>query len=291
MIGGMSKPRDLTQSQWFHIVNRGADRQDIFSANSQRTCYQELVGETVDRSGIEVHAYAWMTNHTHMLVNVGEGDLPGAMRWLFGRYAVLYNGWTDRSGPVFTSRYFSQPILSDAQLAQTARYIHRNPLAFVPDAALVTYPWSSLGALCGRRAAPRWLSTGIVTADFTERSYLDYVLAPQPSDRRPLGDLPALTPTATTEIEQAIVAVTGITPDALWASDLRPTHARTLAVTLATEFRTATTPELARRYNVSDQRSVRRIARRGRTLATQSASFAHLRQRVITVLDAGRRAA
>ena len=150
----MSRRRDLESSEWFHIVHKGADDQDIFSAPSHRTVYEGFMADAFERSAIEVHAYAWMTNHLHKFVRVPHGGLPEAMRLLGMRYATVYNGWTDRSGPLFTARYFSEPVTSDAQLAQTARYIHRNPLPIVGTAGLVEYRWSSLGALCGRGRAP-----------------------------------------------------------------------------------------------------------------------------------------
>ena len=204
----MTHRRDLTTSDWFHIVQKGADGQDIFAAASHRSVYEALLAEAFERFQVDLHAYAWMTNHVHQLVHAPDGGLPEAMHRLASRYASAFNGWTERSGPLFTDRYFSEPIVSDAQLAQTARYIHRNPLAIVGSAGLVRYRWSSFGALCERRAAPQWLSMGVVTAGSRAGSYEDYVLQPQPSDRYGVGELPPSTPTSCEEIEAAVAAVT-----------------------------------------------------------------------------------
>ncbi len=282
----MSRRRDLESSEWFHIVHKGADGQDIFSAVSHRTVFEEFMADAFERSGIELHAYAWMTNHVHKLVRVPHGGLPEAMRRLGMRYASVYNGWTDRSGPLFTARYFSEPITSDAQLAQTARYIHRNPLPIVGAAGLVGYRWSSLGALCDRRPAPPWLATGLVTDGFDADSYERYVLTPQPSDRRGRGALPPLTPTGCADIERAVAAVTGRPIDDLRSLNGKVSDdARTLVITLAVEFRVGTSTDLAQRYGLSELRSVRRIARRGRVRAAESTTFAGLRDRVLEHLD------
>jgi putative transposase len=284
----MSRRRDLESSEWFHIVQKGADGQDIFSAPSHRTVYEELVSDAFERSAVELHAYAWMTNHVHKLVRAPDGGLPEAMRRLGMRYASLYNGWTDRTGPLFTARYFSEPIRSDAQLVQTARYIHRNPLPITGSARLAQYPWSSLGSLCGQRPVPSWLTTGVVTAGSDADVYEQYILAPQPSDRTGLGPLPPLTPTECRDIERAVAEVTGRAVD-----DLRPSYGprgddvRTLTIMLAVELRAGTASDLAERYGLSDQRSVRRIARRGRARAADSPSFARLRDRILLLLDAG----
>ncbi len=203
----MSHRRDLTTSEWFHIVHKGADSQDIFAAASHRSVYEDLLADAFERFGVELHAYAWMSNHVHQLVHVPNGALPEAMHRLASRYACIFNGWTDRSGPLFTDRYFSEPITSDAQLAQTARYIHRNPSAIVGSAGLVPYRWSSFGVLAGRRPAPSWLTTGVVDAGFTPSSYERYVLTPQPSDRHALGVLPPSTPTSCDELEAAVAEI------------------------------------------------------------------------------------
>ena len=286
MIATMTRQRDLTSSDWFHIVHKGADAQDIFSATSHRTVFEELADDAFGRFRIELHAYAWMTNHTHQLVHAPHGGVSEAMHRLGSRYATLYNEWTDRSGPLFTARYLSVPITSDAQLAQSARYIHRNPLAIVGTAGLVGYRWSSLGPLCDRRPAPAWLATGVVTSGFDSASYERYVLTPQPSDRIGGADLPPCTPTACDDIESAIAAVVGRSVDDLCGSNGKVCDdARTLMITLAVECRTAATATLADRYGLSDPRSVRRVARRGRALASQSPAFAALRDRVLARLD------
>jgi REP element-mobilizing transposase RayT len=286
MIGSMTRQRDLTSSDWFHIVQKGADAQDIFSAASHRSVYEELAAEAFDRFGIEMHAYAWMTNHTHQLVHAPRGGLSEAMHRLGTRYATLYNGWTDRTGPLFTARFLSVPVTSDAQLDQVARYIHRNPLAIVGARGLVDYRWSSLGALCGRRSVPNWLTTGVVMAGLDADSYERYVLDPQPSDRFGPGDLPPSTPTGCDEIETAVAAVVGRSVDDLRRSPgtVRD-DARTLMIMLAVECRVAGSAALADRYGLRDLRSVRRAARRGRALAVQSPIFASLRDRALSQLD------
>ncbi len=283
----MTHHRDLISSEWFHVVQKGADAQDIFSASSHRTVYEEFLADSFTRFDVDLHAYAWMTNHTHLLTHAPHGGLPEAMHLLGSRYASMYNGWTNRTGPLFTARYFSEPVTSDAQLVQTARYIHRNPMPIVGAAGLSAYPWSSLGALIGRRPLPGWLKTGTVMSDADADSYERFVLTPQPSDRLPFGWLPPSMPTGCTEIESAVSAVVGRD-----VADLRSPRgtvsdeARMLMIMLAVDYRADTSSALAQRYGLSDLRSVRRIARRGRARAADSVAFASLRRRVVAVLDA-----
>jgi hypothetical protein len=126
----------------------------------------------------------------------------------------------------------------------------------------------------------------VVTSGFDADFYERYVITPQPSDRIGWGDLPPSTPTRCDEIEWAVAAVVGRSID-----DLRQSpgtvrdDARILMITLAVECRTAGSAALAERYGLSDPRSVRRAARRGRTLASQSPAFTALRSRVLEQLD------
>ncbi len=272
--------RDLSTSEWFHLVNRGSDRQDLFSTEGDRVLWEQLVAEAFARYEVELHAYAWMTSHVHMLARSDDGDISAAMQRLCARYAMAYNDRTGRDGPLFTGRFRSKPVMDDAQLAQTARYIHRNPLAIVPAAALARYRWSSLGPLIGDRPVPDWLSTGMI--DIGD-DYLDYVLEPQPGDSIGSGgDGPSI---SCDDIDLVVAALSGTEVSRLRDGlDRRHIEPRTMAIMLAVELRVATAPELAQHYGLSDPRSIRRAARRGRVHTADSPSFAALRLRTLSQL-------
>ena len=277
--------RDLTRSEWFHVYNRGTDRQDIFSADGDWTLFEQLTAEAFERFAIELHAYALMTNHFHFLGRAGDGGLSEAMQRLCGRYGAAYNERTGRTGSLFTGRFQSVPITSDAQLTQTARYIHRNPLAIVPAAALDTYRWSSLGALLGRRRAPDWLATGtVLESDSDREGYLRYVLEPQPSDREAYGSLEPLTPTTCDQIDAAVDVVMSRSCVPSAPGVRRADVARMLAVTIAVRTRAAENTQLAGRYGLADPGSVRRLARRGRVRAAEPGWFQQLHHSVMRCL-------
>ena len=270
--------RDLTRSEWYHVYNRGADKQDIYSADRDRVLFEQLMGEAFPRFDVSLHAYALMTNHFHLLAHAPDGGLSEAMQRLCGRYGAAYNERVERTGSLFTGRFCSVPITSDEQLIWSGRYIHRNPLAMVPARALPAYRWSSLGCVLGRRAAPDWLATDVLAAaSGGPDDHLEFVLAPQPSDRLAHGLLPALDETTCHEIERAVVLVAGLASP----EQLRVGLVRMLVVTVAVELRAAGTAELADRYGLSDRSSVRRLARQGRVRAAESERFAALRSAVL----------
>jgi REP element-mobilizing transposase RayT len=277
--------RDLSTSEWQHIFNRGADKQDIQSADGDGVLFEELMGEVFEAFGISLHAYVLMSNHFHLLAHAPDGGLSEAMQQLCGRYGSAYNQRTARTGSLFTGRFRNVPIESDAQLAWTGRYIHRNPLSIVPPGALAAYRWSSLGVLVGRRSAPSWLVTDTLLADWSSSDdYVSYVVQPQPSDRLARGVLVPLVTTSCDEIDAAVAAVVSASDTAVFDRGMRADDvARTLSVMLAVETRAADPEQLARRHGLSSPSSARRLARRGRVLTSGSPWFAALR---IGVLDA-----
>jgi REP element-mobilizing transposase RayT len=281
------RQRDLSTSEWQHVVNRGADRQDIYSVDGDRLLFEELMAETFEPFDISVHGYALMTNHFHLLTHAPAGGLSEAMQQLCGRYGSAYNQRTARSGSLFTGRFGNVPITSDAQLAWTGRYIHRNPLAIVPPPALAAYRWSSLGVLLGRRPAPPWLVTGtLLTGWPSTDEYLSYVVDPQPSDRLAKGVLEPLVTTTCDQIDRAVAAVVAATDPVVFGRGHRADDvARMLCVMLAVETRSSDPERLAARHGLSSPSSVRRLARRGRVLATESPWFAALHGAVLDTLQ------
>src|SRR5690606_15807704 len=86
---------------WHHVMNRGADRQDIFSDDVDYRRVEALVGDVVDTGKLEVHAYCWMRNHFHFLGRSPTGELSAAMHHLGSEYARWYNDRHERDGPLF----------------------------------------------------------------------------------------------------------------------------------------------------------------------------------------------
>jgi REP element-mobilizing transposase RayT len=160
----MGRPsRSSAVGTWFHVVNRGAARADIFLTDHDRVEFGRLLGEAHDRFDVDVHAYCLMGNHYHLLVETPSGRLSDAMHHLGGVYARHLNERLGRDGPVFRGRYFGRPVLSPDYLLRVVRYIHRNPLAFLDESDLETYRWSSLRTYLGYRRRPNWLRTDVVS--------------------------------------------------------------------------------------------------------------------------------
>ena len=83
----MTRPLRLEfENAWYHVMNRGSGRCDIFLTDGHRNKFLEIVSCAVDIFGIELHAYCLMNNHYHLLVKTPRGNLSRAMRHIHGVY-------------------------------------------------------------------------------------------------------------------------------------------------------------------------------------------------------------
>ena len=62
----MPRPRrEDYEGSWHHVMNRARHRERIFFGDADAYEFLDLVGETTEKYGVEVHAYSLMPNHYH----------------------------------------------------------------------------------------------------------------------------------------------------------------------------------------------------------------------------------
>ncbi|MCP5026222.1 MAG: hypothetical protein GY929_08035 [Actinomycetia bacterium] len=144
---------------WYHVFNRGARRQRVFSDPLDRQNFLDLMEAAVDDFGFEIHAYCLMGNHYHLLVRTPMANLSVAMKDLIGFYTQAYNRRHGVDGALFRGRFQSVLVDHDRYLLWVSRYIHRNPLEAGLAGDLSGYRWSSFPAYVGGDIAPAWLHT------------------------------------------------------------------------------------------------------------------------------------
>jgi len=136
-------PRIHVPDGFHHVILRGNNRQNIFFNDADRRYWMQLLADGIDRYRHRLHAYCWMTNHVHMVVQVSDLPLGDMVRWVASQYARSTNKRQNKTGHLFERRYRSNFVDTDAYLLQLVRYIHRNPVVahLVDDPA--HYLWSS----------------------------------------------------------------------------------------------------------------------------------------------------
>lgn len=135
--------RQKSESGIYHIILRGANRQDIF--HNDDDCYRFLKILETYKTQSEISIFAWclMGNHVHLLLKEGKEELAFTMKRIGVSYASYYNRKYKTVGHLFQDRFRSENIENDAYLLSVTRYIHQNPV----KAGIVTKPddwkWSS----------------------------------------------------------------------------------------------------------------------------------------------------
>ena len=73
------KQREDFSGCWHHVMNRAVNRRTMFEQSFDTGRFLERLELAVDQCGVEVHAYAVMQTHFHLLLRSREGRLSEAM--------------------------------------------------------------------------------------------------------------------------------------------------------------------------------------------------------------------
>lgn len=139
-------PRYVIPGQPQHIIQRGNNRQPIFAAEADYRFFRDALVEAANKHGLAIHAYAWMTNHIHLLATPEFDDSISKVFQSVGRRYVQYFNFTyGRSGGLWEGRYRATVVDSEQYLLTLMRYIELNPVRAGMVAHPRDYPWSSYG--------------------------------------------------------------------------------------------------------------------------------------------------
>jgi len=169
---------------WYHILNRGIERREIFRSAEDYGHFLGLVGELPERYHVYLHGYVLMPNHYHILIEAPDGNCSVAMHWLNVSYSVWFNRRYGRVGPLFQGRFKSVVVENGVWALGVLDYIHLNPVRVMgvrldkrnreqeqagrlapprPEEVAVrlqvlrSYEMSSYGAYAGYRRPAKWL--------------------------------------------------------------------------------------------------------------------------------------
>lgn len=157
----------LVLGEYFHLYNRGNNRQEIFldledkkrfvkllylSNSSKNINFRDdVVGQKIDafdfkrgETLVSIGAWVLMPNHFHVYITspipgIGEEknkkenneNIALFMRKLCVSYAKYFNKKYDRTGPLFEGPFRSTHITDDNQAKYIFSYIHLNPIKLI----------------------------------------------------------------------------------------------------------------------------------------------------------------
>ncbi len=153
---------------YYHVIVRGNNRRQIFFDDEDRIYYEKLISEGVKRFKYKVHAYCFMSNHVHLLLQVSNIPLSKIVQKLSFRYTRYINKKESRVGHLFQGRYKSILIDADNYLLELVRYIHLNPVRAKIVKKPENYKWSGHQTYIGIKNK-EWLSVEEVLKQYSKQ--------------------------------------------------------------------------------------------------------------------------
>jgi putative transposase len=132
-----------SRSGIYHIMLRGANRQEIFHDDEDCLKFLELLHIYKLKSEVEMYSWCLMSNHVHLLLREGNEDISNTMKRIGVSYVSYYNWKYRTSGHLFQDRFKSENVENVQYLLTVVRYIHQNPLKAGMVKRVGDWRWSS----------------------------------------------------------------------------------------------------------------------------------------------------
>ena len=108
--------RVLSETQVYHIMIRGVNKQEIFLDNDDKAVFISLLKKVKEKFDFNIYAYVLMNNHIHLEIKDNENCISKIIHKLTTSYALYFNNKYDRVGHLFQDRFRSNPVENDRYL-------------------------------------------------------------------------------------------------------------------------------------------------------------------------------
>ena len=111
----------------YRVMARGNGRQDIVQDDADREALVACLERAPRRSGWSLHAFVFLTNHLHLVLQTPRPNLAKGMQLFLSSYA---NGWARRHrhcGHLFQGRYRTELVEDETYLWVLTRYVRSQP--------------------------------------------------------------------------------------------------------------------------------------------------------------------
>jgi len=132
-----------SRSGIYHIMLRGANRQEIFHDDEDCLNFLELIHKYKLKTEVGIYSWCLMSNHVHLLLKEGNEDVSTTMKRIGVSYVSYYNWKYRTTGHLFQDRFKSENIEDIRYLLTVVRYIHQNPVKAGIVNRMDEWRWSS----------------------------------------------------------------------------------------------------------------------------------------------------
>ena len=146
-VAVMPRAPRFTYARAVHHVTLRCNNREFLFAEPWFARFVEVLEEARGKFPIRLFHYCVMTNHVHLLFQVGHDDtLPKVMHWLSTTFVRRFNKATGRRGHLWEGRYRSSIIEQSSYFFRCMAYVDLNPVRARIVASPRDYRW------CGHRA-------------------------------------------------------------------------------------------------------------------------------------------
>ncbi|PIZ85652.1 hypothetical protein CO033_01475 [Candidatus Nomurabacteria bacterium CG_4_9_14_0_2_um_filter_32_10] len=222
----MPKIKNHAPEEYYHIYNRGMQKQPIFETDKDRLRFlfllfafqgkntvknisreikqsvqsstlhtlhikSDLEKEILKDRTVELISFCLMPNHFHLqILEKDEGGIAKYMQRVLTAYTKYFNLRHQKSGHLLQGSYKSVWMENDLQLMHVSAYIHKNPNE-LPEwkGKEDRYPWSSFQDYIHENRWEKLLSTDIILDHYDNdkiNSYKDFVKTNLAKEKTPI---------------------------------------------------------------------------------------------------------
>ena len=162
------KARIKSRTGIYHIIFRGANRQEIF--HDDKDCFQLL--QTLEKYStlykMKIYAWCLMSNHVHLLIKEGNEDISQTIKRIAVSFVKYYHFKYNTTGHLFEDRFKSENVETVDYLLTVVRYIHQNPLKARIVTSVDKWQWSSCRQYYQLRSVARFVDCDLIVNMFGE---------------------------------------------------------------------------------------------------------------------------
>ena len=177
----MARKDRITALGYYHIINRGVEKREIFLEDEDYIQFLDLIEQMIDRFNITLHSYCLMTNHYHLLLQTHEINISLAIKFLNSNYSIYFNHKYKRVGHLWQGRFQSFYLYDDNHCFSVAKYIERNPISANMVNQISQYKYQSFYQWKSKGIYFKLLNNSIVF-DMTIKEYEEFISSDIPTD-------------------------------------------------------------------------------------------------------------
>lgn len=142
-------PRFIFQNAFYHVFNRGINKQNIFLSNEDYFFFLKKLKELKTKYDHSIYAYCLMPNHFHISIQTRKNPISKIMSSLATSYSMYFNRTHQHFGPLFQNRFKSILVENDSYFLKLSQYIYLNPIKAGLTKNPLQYKFSSIREALG----------------------------------------------------------------------------------------------------------------------------------------------